>query len=72
MAKVLESQLPLGQNQLLLPLGEDVPKHLILLPPETSLKTAISKRSREHNDENRRGDKSSKILKAAKQMDHGH
>jgi len=70
-AKVLEFQLPLGQKQLLLSLGEDVSKHLILLPPETSLKTAISKRSREHNDENRR-DKSSKILKVAKQMDHGH
>ena len=68
-----EFQLSLSQKQLLLSLGEDVPKHLILLPPETSLKTAISKRSHEYNDEeNRRGDKSSKILKVAKQMNHGY
>ena len=72
-ATVLEFQLSLSQKQLLLSLGEDVPKHLILLPPETSLKTAISKRSHEYNDEeNRRGDKSSKILKVAKQMNHGY
>ena len=72
-ATVLEFQLSLSQKQLLLSLGEDVSKHLILLPPETSLKTAISKRSHEYNDEeNRRGDKSSKILKVAKQMNHGH